>query len=190
LNQLKKSGAKTVLDLGCGEGKLLRMLIKEKQFSKIAGMDISYNALTKAKDRLHWEEMAPKQKERIDLFQGALTYKDKRLEGFDAAAIVEVIEHLDLNRLRSFERVVFECAKPKTIILTTPNAEYNELFENMEAGTMRHTDHRFEWTRKDFEDWSKRVAEKNNYKVEFLPVGQEEEKVGAPSQMGIFTDGN
>jgi 3' terminal RNA ribose 2'-O-methyltransferase Hen1 len=190
LEQLKKSGAESVLDLGCGEGKLLRMLIKEKQFSKIAGMDVSYNELTKAKDRMHWEEMAPKQKDRIELFQGALTYKDKRLEGFDAAAIVEVIEHLDENRLQSLERVVFECAKPKTVILTTPNSEYNELFENMEAGTMRHTDHRFEWTRKEFEDWAKRVAEKNNYKVEFLPVGQEEEKVGAPSQMGIFTNGN
>jgi 3' terminal RNA ribose 2'-O-methyltransferase Hen1 len=190
LEQLKKSGAETVLDLGCGEGKLLRMLIKEKQFSKIAGMDVSYNELTKAKDRMHWEEMAPKQKDRIELFQGALTYKDKRLEGFDAAAIVEVIEHMDENRLQSFERVVFELAKPKTVILTTPNAEYNKLFENMEAGTMRHTDHRFEWTRKEFEDWAKKVSEKNNYEVEFLPVGQEEEKVGAPSQMGIFTSGN
>lgn len=190
LEQLKRSGAVTVLDLGCGDGKLLRMLIKEKQFSKIAGMDVSYHELTKAKARLHWEEMAPKQKERVELFQGALTYKDKRLEGFDAAAIVEVIEHLDENRLQSFERVVFKCAKPKTIILTTPNAEYNDLYEKMEAGAIRHTDHRFEWTRKEFEDWAKRVAEKNNYKVEFLPVGKEEEKVGAPSQMGIFTYGN
>jgi 3' terminal RNA ribose 2'-O-methyltransferase Hen1 len=190
LEQLIKSKAETVLDLGCGEGKLLRMLIKEKQFSKIAGMDVSYNELTKAKDRLHWEEMAPKQKDRIELFQGALTYKDKRLEGFDAAAIVEVIEHLDENRLQSFERVVFECAKPKTVILTTPNAEYNELFKNIKAGTMRHTDHRFEWTRKEFEEWAKKVAKNNNYKVEFLPVGQEEEMIGAPSQMGIFTYGN
>ncbi|WKN41261.1 3' terminal RNA ribose 2'-O-methyltransferase Hen1 [Tunicatimonas pelagia] len=186
LEQLKKSKAETVIDLGCGEGKLLRMLLKEKQFSKIAGMDVSYHELTKAKDRLHWEEMAPKQKDRIELFQGALTYKDKRLGGFDAAAIVEVIEHLDENRLQSFERVIFKHAKPKTVVVTTPNAEYNALFENMEAGTMRHTDHRFEWTRKEFEDWANRIAEKNNYKVEFLPIGQEEEKVGAPSQMGIF----
>lgn len=190
LEQLKSSKAETVLDLGCGEGKLLKMLLKEKQFSKIAGMDVSYNELIKAKDRLHWEEMAPKQRERIELFQGALTYKDKRLEGFDAAAIVEVIEHLDESRLQAFERVIFEFAKPKTVVVTTPNAEYNDLFENMEAGSMRHTDHRFEWTRKEFEAWAKKVAEKNNYKVEFLPIGQEEEKVGAPSQMGIFTNGN
>ena len=190
VEQLKKFEAKTVLDLGCGEGKLLRKLIKEKQFTKITGMDVSYTSLTIAKDRLQWEEMAPKQKDRINLFQGALTYKDKRLEGFDAAAIVEVIEHLDENRLLSFERVVFECAKPKTVIITTPNSEYNILYKDMAAGTMRHSDHRFEWTRKEFENWAKKVAEKNNYQVEILPIGNVDEKVGAPSQMGIFKYGN
>lgn len=190
LEKLKRTGAKKVLDMGCGEGKLLRMLLKEKQFSKIAGMDVSYSELTKAKDRLHWDEMAPKQQERIQLFQGALTYKDKRLEGYDAAAIVEVIEHLDENRLQSFERVVFEFAQPKTVIITTPNAEYNALFENMETGDMRHTDHRFEWTRAQFETWAKNIAEKHNYSVEFEPIGDLDEQVGAPSQMGIFNHGN
>jgi 2-polyprenyl-3-methyl-5-hydroxy-6-metoxy-1,4-benzoquinol methylase len=112
------------------------MLLKEKQFKEIAGMDVAEDELSKAKDRLHWEEMPPKQKERIELFQGALTYKDKRLEGYDAAAIVEVIEHLDENRLQALERVVFEFAKPKTIILTTPNSEYNIMFENMKTGSM------------------------------------------------------
>jgi 3' terminal RNA ribose 2'-O-methyltransferase Hen1 len=190
LEQLKKSKAKSVLDLGCGEGKLLRLLLKEKQFNNIAGMDVSYTALTKGKDRLHWEEMAPKQKERIKLFQGALTYKDSRLEGYDSAAIIEVIEHLDENRLKSFERVVFEFAKPKTIILTTPNIEYNVMFEKMDANTLRHTDHRFEWTRDEFENWAGQVAKRNNYNIEFLPIGDVNEKVGAPSQMGIFKYGN
>ena len=187
LEKLKRSRAEKVIDLGCGEGKLLRILLKDKQFKKITGMDVSYNELSKAKDRLHWDELAPRQKERIELFQGSLTYKDKRLEGYDAAAIVEVIEHLDENRLPAFERVVFEFAKPKTVLLTTPNAEYNRMFEN--AG-FRHTDHRFEWTRKEFESWGKGVARRNNYQVEFLPVGEVEEKVGSPSQMGIFTYGN
>jgi|TARA_B110001450_G_C17636136_1_gene487253 3' terminal RNA ribose 2'-O-methyltransferase Hen1 len=190
LEKLKESGAKRVLDLGCGEGKLIRMLLKEKQFSNISGMDVSYQELTRCKDRLHWDEMAPRQKDRINLFQGALTYKDKRLEGFDAAAIVEVIEHLDENRLKSFERVVFEFAQPKTIVLTTPNGEYNVLFENMEADTMRHTDHRFEWSRNEFETWANKVAERNNYSVHFLPIGEEDKKVGAPSQMAIFEYGN
>jgi 3' terminal RNA ribose 2'-O-methyltransferase Hen1 len=153
-------------------------------------MDVSYQELTRCKDRLHWDEMAPRQKDRINLFQGALTYKDKRLEGFDAAAIVEVIEHLDENRLKSFERVVFEFAQPKTVVLTTPNGEYNVLFENMEADTMRHADHRFEWTRSEFESWAKQVAETNSYSVHFLPIGEEDKEVGAPSQMAIFEYGN
>ncbi len=190
LEQLKKSRAESVIDLGCGEGKLIRMLLKEKQFKKITGTDVSYTELTKAKDRLHWDEMAPRQKERIALFQGALTYKDKRLEGYDAAAIVEVIEHLDKNRLKSFERVVFEFAKPKTVVLTTPNGEYNVLYKNMEENAMRHTDHRFEWTRKQFKKWANTIAKNNNYKVEFLPIGEEDSNVGAPSQMAIFTYGN
>lgn len=187
LEQIKRTGAKTVIDLGCGEGKLLRMLLKERQFKKITGMDVSYRELTIAKERLHWDEMAPMQRERLQLFQGALTYKDKRLSGYEAAAIVEVIEHLDENRLKAFERVVFEFAQPKTVVLTTPNAEYNVVFETLQTGTMRHDDHRFEWTREQFETWAKGVAERNNYKVAFLPVGEVVEKVGAPTQMGIFT---
>ena len=190
LAQIKQSNAKTVIDLGCGEGKLLKMLLEEKQFSKIAGMDVSYDQLCKAKERLFWEEMSPKQKERITLFQGALTYKDRRLEGFDAAAIVEVIEHLDQDRLSAFERVIFEFAKPKTVVLTTPNATYNVLFENLKEGSMRHPDHRFEWTKKEFETWAKKVAQKNNYTVTFHAIGQDDNKVGAPSQMAIFTHEN
>ena len=119
-----------------------------------------------------------------------MTYKDKRLEGYDAAAMVEVIEHLDENRLPALERVVFEFAQPKTIILTTPNREYNIMFENMKTDSMRHTDHRFEWTRQEFESWAKGVAIRNNYQVKFLPVGEVAEQVGAPAQMGIFTYGN
>jgi len=186
-DELTASGAKSVVDLGCGEGKLLKMLLKEKQFDKILGVDVSHRTLEKAVDRLGYNEMAPKQKERISIMQGALTYRDKRLEGFDAAAIVEVIEHLDLNRLKAFERVVFEFAKPKTVVLTTPNREYNELFETMAADSMRHTDHRFEWTRTEFETWAQGVTERNEYDVTFKPVGDVHERVGAPTQMAIFT---
>lgn len=185
--KIVESGAKRVVDLGCGEGKLLRQLLKHKQFSEITGMDVSYSTLMEAKERLHFEEMSPKQKERINLFQGSLTYKDQRLEGFDAAAVVEVIEHLDANRLNAFERVVFEFAKPKTIVLTTPNQEYNVMWETLGATEMRHTDHRFEWTRKQFTEWAEKTAEKYGYRAELLPVGDEVENIGAPSQMAIFT---
>ncbi|MCG8311248.1 MAG: 3' terminal RNA ribose 2'-O-methyltransferase Hen1, partial [Cytophagales bacterium] len=186
LQELKTSGAKSVVDLGCGEGKLLKILLKEKQFERILGMDVSYRTLEKAIERLHYDEMPPKQKERINLIQGALTYRDKRLEGFDAAAIIEVIEHLDLNRLKAFERVVFQFAKPKIIVLTTPNKEYNQLFETLASDSFRHVDHRFEWTRKEFIDWAKNVADSNDYLVEIKPVGEEKKNVGAPSQMAIF----
>lgn len=186
LEELINSNARTIVDLGCGEGKLLKMLLKEKQFQKILGVDVSFRELEKANDRLRIQEMAPKQKERIELKQGALTYRDKRLQGYDAAAIVEVIEHLDPNRLKAFERVVFEFAQPKTAVLTTPNREYNDLFENMEAGQMRHADHRFEWTRNEFETWANQVADRNGYKVLVKPIGEETEKAGAPSQMATF----
>jgi 3' terminal RNA ribose 2'-O-methyltransferase Hen1 len=190
VEKLLETKAERILDLGCGEGKLIRQLIKQKQFSEITGMDISYNELVKAKERLHFDEMAPKQKERIKLFQGSLTYKDKRLEGYDAAAVIEVIEHLDLNRLKAFERVLFEFAKPGTIVLTTPNREYNVVYEKMNDEEMRHDDHRFEWTRKEFAMWANKTGKKFNYKVELFPIGEEVENVGAPSQMVIFTYGN
>src|SRR5690606_10941313 len=119
-----------------------------------------------------------------------LTYRDKRLEDFDAAAVVEVIEHLDLNRVKAFERVLFEFAKPKTVILTTPNREYNVMWEKLGAEKKRHDDHRFEWTRKEFAEWSNSIGETYKYSVEILPIGDEEENVGAPSQMAIFNYGN
>nr|WP_315442083.1 3' terminal RNA ribose 2'-O-methyltransferase Hen1 [uncultured Treponema sp.] len=188
--KLKQSGAASVIDLGCGDGKLLRLLLKEKQFTRIAGTDVSYSELEKSQDKLHWEEMPEKQRERLSLFQSSLTYRDKRFSGFDAAAVVEVIEHLDPNRLPALEKSLFTYAKPQTIVLTTPNREYNVRYENLSAGKVRHSDHRFEWTRSEFAAWAERVARENNYRVAFFPVGEEEENIGAPSQMAVFTYGN
>lgn len=187
---LVKSGAKRVLDLGCGEGKLLQRLIKYAQVEEILGMDVSYRSLAIAKRKLNFDQMSSRQKERINLVQGSLLYRDKRLGGFDAAAVIEVIEHMEADRLAAFERVLFEFARPKTVVVTTPNAEYNEKYETLSAGRFRHDDHRFEWTRAEFESWAKCVAEKNNYEVAFQPVGEYDEKMGAPSQMAVFTYGN
>ncbi|SUV52948.1 Trans-aconitate methyltransferase [Bergeyella zoohelcum] len=190
VEKLIESGSERVLDLGCGEGKLIKLLLKERQFTEIVGMDVSYSELLKAKEKLHFDEMPPKQKEKLQLFQGALTYRDQRLHGFDAAAVVEVIEHLDLNRLQAFERVLFGFAQPKTIVLTTPNKEYNVMWEQLEAENMRHDDHRFEWTREEFQQWADKIGKMYNYSVEILPIGYEEENIGAPSQMAIFRYGN
>jgi 3' terminal RNA ribose 2'-O-methyltransferase Hen1 len=183
---LKARAATRVLDLGCGSGKLMQTLLKEPQFGEIVGADISHRALEAAASRLKLERLAPRQRERVRLFQTALTYRDKRLAGFDAAAAVEVIEHLDQPRLRAFERVVFEHARPGAVVLTTPNREYNVRFEGLPAGNFRHRDHRFEWTRREFEDWAGEVAGRFGYGVRFLPVGPEDAEVGAPTQMAVF----
>jgi 3' terminal RNA ribose 2'-O-methyltransferase Hen1 len=158
----------------------------EPSFERIVGVDISYAALEIAKSRLRLDRLAPRQRERVELFQTALTYRDGRLAGFDAAAAVEVIEHLDEPRLRSFERVVFGHAKPRCVVVTTPNREYNAKFEELPAGKFRHRDHRFEWTRAEFEAWAARVGAENGYGVRFLPVGPEDPELGAPTQMAVF----
>jgi 3' terminal RNA ribose 2'-O-methyltransferase Hen1 len=187
LAALKASGATRVLDLGCGEGKLLQALFKEKQFAEIVGMDVSHRSLEIARDRLHYDRLPPIQKERLRLMHGSLIYRDQRLASFDAAAVVEVIEHLDAPRLAAFERVLFECAKPKTVVITTPNSEYNVKWETLPAGKFRHRDHRFEWTRTEFQNWANTVAAKSKYNVRFLPVGPEDSTVGSPTQMAVFT---
>ncbi|MFN0201697.1 MAG: 3' terminal RNA ribose 2'-O-methyltransferase Hen1 [Bacteroidia bacterium] len=187
LEQLKNLGAKKVLDLGCGEGKLLKMMLNEGQFTQILGMDISTSSLMKAKEKLYYDKMNDHQKQRLQLIHGSLTYRDTRLAGFDAAAIIEVIEHLDLDRLTAFERCVFEFAHPKHVIITTPNAEYNVKYETLSADTFRHSDHRFEWKRAEFQAWAAKVCEKFGYEVAFFPIGEEDAEVGASSQMGVFS---
>jgi 3' terminal RNA ribose 2'-O-methyltransferase Hen1 len=184
---LKASGASRVLDLGCGDGKLLRRLLAEPQFGEIVGMDVASRALDTAESRLKLDRLAPKQRERLRLMHGSLMYRDARLQGFEAAAIVEVVEHLDPPRLRAFERVVFESARPGTIALTTPNAEYNVKWPSLPAGRFRHQDHRFEWTRDEFETWANGVAARFGYSARFVPIGDLDQELGAPTQMAVFT---
>jgi 3' terminal RNA ribose 2'-O-methyltransferase Hen1 len=186
LGALRASGAASVVDLGCGEGRLLRLLLDDRQFTRVVGMDVSYRALETAMDRLKFDRMPPKQRERIELVHGSLMYRDARLSGFDAAAVVEVIEHLDAPRLAAFERVAFEFARPGTLIVTTPNAEYNVRWPSLLAGRFRHRDHRFEWTREEFQQWATPIAQRFGYVVRFAPVGPVDPDVGSPTQMAIF----
>ncbi|MGX1880402.1 3' terminal RNA ribose 2'-O-methyltransferase Hen1 [Streptomyces sp. NPDC055287] len=187
LEALGAAGARRVLDLGCGQGQLVQALLKDVKFTEIVGVDVSIRALTVASRRLKLDRMGERQADRVKLLQGSLTYTDKRLTGYDAAVLSEVIEHLDLPRLPALEYAVFGSARPRTVLVTTPNVEYNVRWESLPAGHVRHGDHRFEWTRAEFRDWAGRVAERHGYGVTFVAVGPEDPEVGPPTQMAVFT---
>lgn len=176
--------AKSVIDLGCGSGQFLERLVKTPAFTRIAGCDVSVRSLQYAERRLRLDRMSERQSARVELFQGALTYEDLRFGGFDAAVLMEVIEHVDPPRLEALERVIFGAAKPGAVIITTPNREYNVLYEGLTG--MRHPDHRFEWDRAQFAAWSDRVAAVYGYSVERCGIGDANEVLGAPTQMAIF----
>ncbi len=186
---LHAAGARRVIDLGCGEGKLVQALLNDPAFGEVAGMDVSSRALALAEQRLDVERLAASNGQRLRLFQGTLTYRDRRIEGYDAATVVEVIEHLDPARLRAFERVLFGEARPATVIVTTPNVEYNARFEHLPAGRFRHHDHQFEWTRAEFEAWAHDVAARHSYTVQVAPIGPLDPELGPPTQMGVFRRG-
>ncbi|MEV4859157.1 3' terminal RNA ribose 2'-O-methyltransferase Hen1 [Streptomyces ossamyceticus] len=183
---LKDSGAARVLDLGCGQGQLVQALLKDPRFTEIVGTDVSMRALTIASRRLKLDRMGERQASRVQLFQSSLAYTDNRLKGYDAAVLSEVIEHLDLPRLPALEYAVFGSARPRTVVVTTPNVEYNVRWETLPAGHVRHGDHRFEWTREEFRAWAATVAERHGYDVAFVPVGPDDPEVGPPTQMAVF----
>jgi 3'' terminal RNA ribose 2''-O-methyltransferase Hen1 len=187
LAALHASGASRVLDLGCGQGQLVQALLKDTRFTEIVGVDVSMRALTIASRRLKLDRMGERQAARVQLLQGSLAYTDRRLKGYDAAVLSEVIEHLDLPRLPALEYAVFGSARPRTVLVTTPNVEYNVRWETLPAGHSRHGDHRFEWTRAEFRAWARKVAERHGYDVEFTPVGLDDPEVGPPTQMAVFT---
>lgn len=189
LAALRAADATRVLDLGCGQGQLVQALLKDVRFTDIVGVDVSVRALTVAGRRLRLERLGERQAGRVKLIQGSLAYTDKRLTGYDAAVLSEVIEHLDLPRLPALEYAVFGSARPRTVLVTTPNVEYNVRWESLPAGHVRHSDHRFEWNREEFRAWAGRVAEQYGYGVEFTPVGPDDPEVGPPTQMAVFTQG-
>lgn len=186
LSVLKASGARRVLDLGCGAGMLLQRLLRD-DYELIVGADVCVRALEQAARRLKLDLMHEAQRTRIELLHSPLTYRDRRLRGFDAAALVEVIEHFDAPRLAACEQNVFGSARPGTVVVTTPNAEYNVRWESLPAGKFRHPDHRFEWTRAEFGSWAQGVAGRHGYDVRFLPVGPDDAEVGPPTQMAVFS---
>ena len=184
---LRDCTAARVADLGCGEGSLVALLLREPSVARVLGVDVSHRALERTAQRLHLDTMPERQRHRVDLLQSSLTYADTRLAGLDAAVLMEVIEHLDPSRLGALEQTVFGSARPGTVVVTTPNAEHNVRFTDLRPGAFRHPDHRFEWARPQFRDWAAGVADRRGYQVRFLPVGPEDPEVGPPTQLAVFT---
>ena len=185
-NAVIQSGASSVLDIGCGECRLTSLLLREAQIRKITAADVSVSVLERAKQKLNYDRMTPYLRDKLTLIQASLLYKDKRFEGFDAACVVEVIEHIDEMRIPLFEKVLFGSAKPKTVIVTTPNKEYNDNYPTLANGDLRHKDHRFEWTRPQFKTWCEHICKDFNYTVTYMDIGEVDEACGTPTQGAIF----
>lgn len=185
-NAVLASGAESVIDLGCGECRLTKILLEQKQIKKVTAIDVSAHELEKAKSRLHYDTMNEHKRNKLTLMQASLTYRDNRFSGYDCACVIEVIEHIEPLRLPAFERNIFEFAVPKTVIITTPNREYNENYEFIQSGQLRHNDHRFEWTREEFKKWADYICQKFGYTVTISGIGEDDGIHGTPTQMGIF----
>ncbi|MEE2036438.1 3' terminal RNA ribose 2'-O-methyltransferase Hen1 [Nocardiopsis sp. CT-R113] len=203
---LDAENATSVIDLGCGSGRLLERLAGDRSLTRLTGVDVSAVTLEHAHRRFcrgcdpsgsrrhrPLSSTAPgaagggRTPSRPALLVGSVVYRDRRFSGYDAAVLMEVVEHLDPSRLPAMEQSVFGAARPRVVVVTTPNVEYNTHYEGLEDGALRHGDHRFEWTRAEFTLWTDRVAEKHGYTVRRLPVGPEDPRTGAPTQMGVFT---
>ncbi|MFB6724735.1 3' terminal RNA ribose 2'-O-methyltransferase Hen1 [Kribbella sp. NPDC056345] len=183
---LRELGARRIVDVGCGEGALVGELLKDPMIGELIGTDVSARALISAKRRLHYDDLPDRQRDRLRFLQSSVTYSDERLAGLDAAVLMEVIEHVDPPRLPALSHSVFKAARPAAVVVTTPNSEYNVRFESLPAGEFRHPDHRFEWTRSEFQTWAGEVAGRYGYAVEFRPVGPEDPEVGPPTQLALF----
>lgn len=185
LAALREAGARSVVDLGCGEGELVSLLLGEG-FERVLGIDVAPRALASAARRLHLDTLPDRLRSRVELAQSSVVYADARVAGFDAAVLSEVVEHVDPPRLPALERAVLGAAAPATVVVTTPNAEHNVRYPTLAAGAMRHHDHRFEWTRAEFAAWAGAAAERYGYAVELRPVGADDPEVGPPTQLAVF----
>lgn len=183
---LNDAGARSVVDMGCGPGALLSRLEKDRSFTKLVGVDVSARSLERAARMLRLDAASDAERDRVELLHGSVVYRDDRLRGFDAMVLMEVVEHVDPSRLAALEDAVFAGAKPGTVVVTTPNAEYNALYPTLADGAFRHDDHRFEWTREQFHRWADAVAARYGYSTEFRAVGVEDAMFGAPTQLALF----
>lgn len=196
LDELAAAGATSVVDLGCGGGQLLADVLSRPAYTSVTGVDVTAVGVAATRRRLGLDERSllragDRQAEvlqaRARVHQGSVTYTDERFAGHDVAVLMEVVEHVDPERLPALERVVFAEARPGAVVVTTPNADHNVRYEGLVG--FRHPDHRFEWSRAEFAAWCEGVAARHGYMVERRWVGDVDDEVGAPTQMGVFRRG-
>lgn len=186
LRALHDVGARSVVDMGCGPGALLTRLVKDRNFTRIVGTDVSSRFLEQAARALDLHRASDAERERVTLQHGSVVYRDTRVAGFDAMVLMEVVEHVDPSRLPALEDAVFAAAAPGAVIVTTPNSDYNALYPTLAAGAFRHDDHRFEWSRAEFREWADTVGARHGYRVEYRPVGDVDAAHGSPTQLALF----
>jgi 3' terminal RNA ribose 2'-O-methyltransferase Hen1 len=180
---LRARGATTVLDLGCGAGALALRLIHERRIGRVVGVDLSADALHDLRAGLRDEPSEIRRK--LDLVHGSMTELDGAFGSFDAAVSVESIEHVAPDRLSRFERSVFANLSPATVIVTTPNRDFNGLL-GVPPHRFRHPDHRFEWGRAKFRSWAAGTAGRSGYDVAFHDVAGAHPVFGGATQMAVF----
>ncbi|KAK6118277.1 hypothetical protein DH2020_047950 [Rehmannia glutinosa] len=210
VQHIKESSAASLVDFGCGSGSLLDSLLSyPTSLEKIVGVDISQRSLAKAAKSLHSKlnalvdskEPSSKIKSAV-LYDGSITKFDSRLHGFDIATCLEVIEHMEEEDACLFGGIVLSSFCPRILIVSTPNYEYNVILQRntphgqeddpdeknqSQSCKFRNHDHKFEWTRAQFEDWATDLATRHNYNVEFSGVGGAVDvEPGFASQIAIF----
>lgn len=185
-DKLCELGTKTVADVGCGEGKLLRLLKNKPQFQKICGTDVVYKNLIIAKDKLDLDEVATHNLEKINIFQSSILYKDDRLKEYETICLIEVIEHIEEDRIVFLEKIVFGYLNTKNVLISTPNSEYNNVYMPENSDSFRHEDHRFEWNREEFKNWVEKICNNFNYNADFFGIGDYNEQFGYPTQAVIL----
>jgi 2-polyprenyl-3-methyl-5-hydroxy-6-metoxy-1,4-benzoquinol methylase len=179
---VRDSGATRVLDLGCGDGDLFVRLACDPRLSELVGMDVCRASLLRLRTRLAGcTPCVP----HIDLRTASMTDPAPDLAGFDCAVLVETIEHIAPDRLSALERALFRTMRPRTVVITTPNAEFNPLL-GVPRHRMRHPGHRFEWDRTTFRRWCMRVADATGYVASTHDIAGQHPDHGGASQMAVF----